>query len=132
VEGLGVIGWHRMRHEAGMVARGETHTHEILRSRLMFLFLATLVLDVAATLVMYMLEHDDRRSGFTTLGGALFWTSAQLTTVSSQEPNPVTGLGKAVDIFLEVWAISVVAALAGSLASFFTIRHHERIQQHGG
>ena len=124
-----MIGWDRMRHEARMVARAESHTHEVLRSRLMFLLLATLALDVVATFAMYMLEHGDRRSGFTTLGGALFWTSAQLTTVSSQLPNPVTGVGKVVDIGLEVWSISVVATLAASLASFFTIRHHERARQ---
>src|SRR4051794_15632257 len=123
-----VIGWRRMRHEARMIARAESRTHEALRSRLMFLLLATLVLDAIGTLVMYALEHDDRRSGFTTLGGAFFWVSAQLTTVSSQMPNPVTGGGRAVDLVLEVWAISVVAALAASLASFFTVRHHERLQ----
>jgi hypothetical protein len=123
---VGVTG---IRHEARMVARAETKTHEVLRNRLLFLLLATVALDAVGTLVMFMLEHDDRRSGFSTLGGALFWTSAQLTTVSSQEPNPVTGLGKALDIGLEVWAISVVAALAASLASFFTIRHHERMQK---
>ena len=124
-----MIGWHRMRREAQMVARAETKTHEALRSRLTFLLVATLVVDVLATLAMYALEHDDSRSGFTTMGGALFWVSAQLTTVSSQLPNPVTGPGKALDIGLEVWAISVVATLAASLASFFTARHHERLQQ---
>jgi len=114
-----------------MVARAESHTHEVLRSRLTFLLLATVTLDVVATLLMFLLEHDDRRSGFTTLGGALFWTSAQLTTVSSQLPNPVTGLGKVVDIGLEVWSISVVAALAASLATFFTARHHDYLRERG-
>jgi hypothetical protein len=123
-----VIHWGHMRHEAAAIARAETKTHAVLRSRLMFLLLATLTLDVVATLAMYLLEHDDRRSGFTTLGGAFFWTSAQLTTVSSQLPNPVTGLGKAVDVGLEVWSISVVATLAASLATFFTVRHRERLE----
>jgi ABC-type xylose transport system permease subunit len=126
---VGVIDWSRMRREATAIVRAETHTHAILRSRLAFLLLATLVVDVIGTLAMYMLEHDDRRSGFTTLGGAFFWVSAQLTTVSSQEPNPVTGLGKAIDIGFEVWAISVVATLAASLATFFTVRHRERMQK---
>ena len=114
-----------------MIARAETKTHSVLRSRLLFLLVATLALDVVATLIMYMLEHHHRGTGFTTLGGAFFWTSAQLTTVSSQMPNPVSPLGKAVDLGLEVWAISVVALLAASMASFFTVRHHERVQQHG-
>jgi hypothetical protein len=110
-----------------MVLRGETHTHRILRSRLAFLFGVTLVLDAVGTILMYLLEHDHRGSGIHNLGGALFWVSAQLTTVSSQMPNPVTTPGRALDIVLEVWAISVVATLAGSLAAFFRARHVEHM-----
>jgi hypothetical protein len=119
-----------VRHTAAeirMVLRGESHTHRILRSRLTFLLGATVVLDAIGTILMYLLEHDDRGSGFHTLGGALFWVSAQLTTVSSQMPNPVTAPGRALDIVLEVWAISVVAMLAASLAAFFRARHVEHM-----
>ncbi len=114
-----------MRSEIGMVLRGESHTHRVLRSRLAILLGATLVLDVAGTLLMYLFEHDHRGSGFDDLGGALFWVSAQLTTVSSQMPNPVTTAGRVLDIVLEVWAISVVATLAASLAAFLRARHVE-------
>ena len=120
-----------MRHmgaEVRMVIRGESLAHRILRSRLMFLAVATLVLDVLATAAMYMLEHDEPGSGFHGVGGALFWVSAQLTTVSSQMPNPVTTGGRILDIVLEVWAISVVATLAASLAAFFRARHVEHLE----
>jgi hypothetical protein len=110
-----------------MVLRGESRTHRILRSRLTLLLGATLVLDAVGTILMYLLEHDHRSSGFHSLGGALFWVSAQLTTVSSQMPNPVTTAGRAIDIVLEVWAISVVATLAASLAAFFRARHVEHM-----
>src|SRR4051794_33366706 len=76
---------------------------------------------------MYALEHSKPGSGFHDWGGALFWVSAQLTTVSSQMPNPVTGWGKALDIVLEVWAITVAATLAASLAAFFRARHVEHM-----
>jgi hypothetical protein len=112
--------------ELRMVIRGESRAHRFLRSRLAFLMGSTLVLDAVATVVMYLFEHDARGSGFRTLGGALFWTSAQLTTVSSQMPNPVTPAGRVLDIGLELWAISVVATLAASLAAFFHARHVER------
>jgi hypothetical protein len=69
-----------------MVLRGESRTHRILRSRLTLLLGATLVLDAVGTILMYLLEHDHRSSGFHSLGGALFWVSAQLTTVSSRCP----------------------------------------------
>src|SRR5215212_7153529 len=114
-----------MGAELGKVVRGETHTHRMLRSRLMFLFVATLALDVVGTALMYLFEHDARGSGFDDAGGALFWVSAQLTTVSSQMPNPVTTPGRVLDVAIELWAISVVATLAGSLAAFFHARHVE-------
>jgi hypothetical protein len=119
-------GMAHMGNEVRMVLRGESRTHRFLRSRLMFLFLATVVLDLVATVLMYMFEHDARGSGFRGVGGALFWVSAQLTTISSQMPNPVTTPGRVLDIVLEVWAISVVATLAGSLAAFFNARHAEQ------
>jgi hypothetical protein len=121
-----------MGAEVGMVLRGESHTHRLLRSRLAFLLLATIVLDAVATVLMYWFEHDRMASGFHTLGGALFWVSAQLTTVSSQMPNPVTTPGRVLDIVLEVWAISVVATLAASLAAFFRARHVEGALGHSG
>jgi hypothetical protein len=120
-----------MRHmgtEVRMVIRGESLAHRLLRSRLMFLLVATLALDALATVAMYALEHGKPGSGFHDWGGALFWVSAQLTTVSSQMQNPVTGWGKALDIVLEVWAITVAATLAASLAAFFRARHVEHVK----
>jgi hypothetical protein len=115
---------HRLA-EVGRVVRGETKTHAILRSRLVFLFVTTLSLDLVATILMYLFERNADRSEITNIGDAFFWVSAQLTTVSSQMANPVTTPGRVLDIVLEVWAISVVATLAGSLASFFRTRHVE-------
>ena len=117
-----------MGTEIRMVVRGESRTHRFLRSRLMFLFLATVALDAVATVLMYTFEHDARGTGFHGIGGALFWVSAQLTTVSSQMPNPVTTPGRVLDIVLEVWAITVAATLAASLAAFFRARHVEHME----
>jgi hypothetical protein len=119
----------RMGREVGMVVRGESPTHRVLRSRLAFLTMATLVLDAVGTVAIYALEHADRRSGFHDWGGALFWVSTQLTTISSQLPNPVTTGGRVLDVVLQVWAVTVVATLAASLASFFRARHEERVAE---
>ena len=43
----------------------------------------------------------------------------QLLTVSSQLKNPLSSAGRIVDIFLEIWAVVVVAGSAGAIASFF-------------
>ena len=108
-----------------MVRRGASHTHRFLRARLTFVIAATLLIDVVATVAMYVLEGDRPDSGFDDLGGALFWVSSQLTTVSSQLPNPVTTPGRVLDIALQVWGITVAAVLAGALAAFFRARHVE-------
>ena len=118
-------GWGHMRSELRMVVRGTSRTHRFLRARLTFLIASTLVVDAVATVLMYWFEGANRSSGFDDLGGALFWVSAQLTTVSSQMPNPVSTPGRVLDLLLEVWSISVVATAAGSFAAFFHARHIE-------
>jgi hypothetical protein len=84
------------------------------------------VIDVIAAVAIYFLERGRTRTGIHTFGDALFWTSAQLLTVSSQMPNPVTTGGKIIDLFLEFWAITAVTAAAGSFAAFFHRRGMER------
>jgi hypothetical protein len=42
-------------------------------------------------------------------------------------PNPVTTPGRVLDIVLEIWAITVAATLAASLAAFFHARHVEHL-----
>lgn len=44
----------------------------------------------------------------------------QLLTVSSYIKNPLTPVGKVIDVGLEVWAIFVVTAVAGSFSTLFS------------
>jgi hypothetical protein len=53
------------------------------------------------------------------VGDALFFTTVQLLTVSSQIKNPLTVGGRIVDVILEIWAVIVVAGSAGAIATFF-------------
>jgi hypothetical protein len=118
-----------LRHlgrEARAVAMADTPTHLHLRERLTAVFLASMLIDIAAAIAVYFLERGRTATGIHTFGDALFWTSAQLLTVSSQMPNPVTTGGKIIDIFLEFWAITAVTAVAGSFGAFFHRRGMER------
>lgn len=81
-------------------------------------FSATLVFDLVATAFVYMLEGDEPRSDIHSFFESFFWVTTQLLTVSSQMANPVTTGGRITDIFLELWAITVVAATAGAFAAF--------------
>ena len=106
--------------------RGATPTHEHLRARLSAVVLATLVLDVVASLLILMFERNASGTAITNLGDAVFWTSTQLLTVSSQLPNPISAPARVLDVFLQAYAISVVAVLAGSFSAFFHRRGLER------
>ena len=109
-----------------MLARGMTPAHRHLRSRLVALLLATVVLDLVGGMLIWRLERGEPGTGIHNLGDALFWTSTQLLTVSSQLSNPVSTAGRLLDIALQAYAISVVAILAGSFGAFFHGRTMER------
>jgi len=108
------------------VLRGVTPTHEHLRSRLVFLFVVSVLLDAVASVLVFLFERHAHGTGITTLGDAVFWTSTQLLTVSSQLPNPISTPARVLDVLLQAYAISVVAMLAGSFGAFFHRRGVER------
>jgi hypothetical protein len=93
--------------------------HRRLIARLLVVLLATLAVDAVGTVLVYMTERHVRGGDIHNLFDAFFFTTVQLLTVSSQIRNPLTTLGRIVDIFLEVWAVIVVAGSAGAIASFF-------------
>lgn len=107
-----------------MTLRAETGAHAELRSRVTGVIVVTLVLDLLAGMAAWMLEHG--RGEITTFPDALFWTTTQMLTVSSQFPNPLTTGGKVLDVLLEVYALVVVTSVAGAFASFFHRRTRER------
>jgi len=104
--------------EIGKVFGGATGEHSKLRSRLATVLLMTLLVDAIGTTLIYVFEHGKKGSDIASVFQGFFWATTQLLTVSSQIRNPVTTGGRIVDMFLELWAITVVAAVAGSFAAF--------------
>jgi len=104
--------------EARRVIRGTTDEHERFRKRLVTLVFLTLAIDLVGSALMYWFEHGKNGSEVHTFFRSFFWVTTQLLTVSSQMKNPVTDAGRVVDIFLEVWAITVVATVAATFAAF--------------
>jgi hypothetical protein len=93
--------------------------HRRLVGRLLVVLAATSVIDVIGTVAIYFLERNVRGGDIHDFGDALFFTTVQLLTVSSQIRNPLTAAGRVVDVLLEVWAVIVVAGSAGAIATFF-------------
>jgi hypothetical protein len=98
---------------------GWEERHRRLVSRLVLVLALTIVIDVIGTGLVYAFERHVKQSEVHSLFDAFFFTTVQLLTVSSQIKNPLTTAGRLVDIFLEVWAVVVVAGSAGAIASFF-------------
>jgi hypothetical protein len=93
--------------------------HRQLVARLLVVLLSTAVIDVAGTVAIYFAERHAHGTEITTLGDALFFSTVQLLTVSSQIQNPFTTVGRLLDVVLEIWAVIVVAGSAGAMAAFF-------------
>jgi hypothetical protein len=70
--------------------------------------------------LIWVFESAQKGGNIHGFGDAAFFCSVQLLTVSSSMTNPLTTVGKIVDVGLEAWAIFVVTAVAGSFATFFS------------
>jgi hypothetical protein len=112
-----------------MTLRAETDAHAELRSRIVGVTLVSMVLDLVAAVIAYLFEHG--HGEITTFGNALFWTTTQSLTISSQFPNPLTTGGKILDVAIEVYAMVVITSVAGAFASFFHRRTGERAAAEG-
>lgn len=111
------------------VLRAATTTHRRLRDHIVAITMATIGVDLICTLLAFLLERHTGESEIKTLGSAAFWTTTQLLTVSSSLKNPISTGGRLLDIFMEIWAITVIAALAGAFGSFIQKRGQEREQE---
>jgi hypothetical protein len=98
----------------------EAH-HRLLVTRLAIVLSLTALLDLCGTVLIYFAERHTAGTEIHSVGDALFFTTVQLLTVSSQLKNPLTATGRVIDVILEVWAVLVVAGSAGAMADFFQV-----------
>jgi hypothetical protein len=109
---------HQSQQEVRRVIRADSHVHRHFRDRVAAIVLLTLIVDVVCAVLAFFLERHAAGTEIHSFGTAIFWTTTQLLTVSSQMPNPLTTGGRVLDVFMELWAVSVVAVLAGAFGAF--------------
>jgi hypothetical protein len=107
------------------VIRARTPTHRRLRDRLVGIALATIGIDLVCAVLAFVFEHHAKQTQITSFGSAVFWTSTQLLTVSSSIQNPISTDGRVLDVAMEVYAITVIATIAGAMGAFWVKRGHE-------
>ena len=108
-----------LREEVARLTRWEER-HRRLVARLVVAVTLTLVVDAVGATLTWLFERGAKGTEIHEFGDALFFSTVQLLTVSSQIRNPLTPPGRIVDVVLEIWAIFVVTAVAGSFAAFFS------------
>lgn len=114
-----LVGWTTViREELKRLGTWEER-HRRLVSRLLLVLILTAVVDGIGTVLVYFFERNVKQTDVHSLFDAFFFTTVQLLTVSSQIKNPLSVAGRIVDVFLEIWAVLVVAGSAGAIASFF-------------
>ena len=94
--------------------------HRRLLARVIIAILLSAGVDAVCATLMWSYESGLKGSSIHGFGDALFFSTVQIVTVSSSYANPLTNGGQIVDVVLELWAIFVLTAVAGSFASFFT------------
>ncbi len=115
----------RVSREVLAIARGDSDTHTHLRNRLLAIIWATLALAVVSTFVVYFAERHAEGTEISNVGDAFLFSMSQLVTASSVAA-PTTSSGKVLELLFDIYAITVVATLAGSFGAFF----HRRSQEH--
>jgi hypothetical protein len=115
----------RAARELRDVLRGATATHRRLRDHLVTIAVVTVGVDLVCAIVALLLERSSAETEVKTFGSALFWTTTQMLTVSSQLKNPISAGGRVLDVFMEIYAITVIATLAGAIGSFLQKRGEE-------
>ena len=112
----------RTAREVHDVLRAASPTHRRLRDHLLAIFVATAVVDFVCAALAFLFERNAQQTEIGTIGSALFWSMTQLLTVSSSFTNPISRGGRILDIFMEAYAIIVIATLAGALGAFLQKR----------
>ena len=98
----------------------------VLSDRLLVVVALTVVVDVVCAALTYAFEHDVRGTSIHTVGDALFFSTTQLLSVSSSLANPLSPAGKVLDVVMELYAITIVAGLAGMSGAFLHRRSVEK------
>jgi ABC-type phosphate/phosphonate transport system permease subunit len=116
--------------EVRSVLAAGTPIHRRLRDRLAALALTTVGFDLVCGALAYLFEHGQADSQIRSFGGAIFWTTTQLLTVSSNLSNPISAPARVLDVLMEIYAITVIGTLAAAFGAFL-IRRGDQLDAAG-
>jgi Ion channel len=117
------------RRRAFRALRQPRSATELLVARVIVLAAFTVLVDLAVAFAFYRLERDVPGTEIRTYGDALFWTSSQITTISSSLRNPITAGGRVLAVATDFIAVATVSLLFGTIAQHIHIISPKRERQ---
>jgi voltage-gated potassium channel len=91
-----------------------------------FLFIASGLIILLGTFVMYTVESQVPHSKIKTILDALWWCVATVTTVGYGDIVPVSNIGRIVALFYMFFGISMIAILVSVITNTFYKRRFEK------
>ena len=88
---------------------------ELLVARLTLLSIAVVLIDLVVAFFFYLLERGAPGSDVNTYEQSLFWTSSQLTSVSSSLRNPITTGGHVLAVGIDIIGVGLFTVLVGTI-----------------
>lgn len=77
------------------------------------------LLMVCVSCIMFVVEHDSNPKNFSSIPQTMFWSAATLTTIGSENIQPVTPLGKVLSSIFAFLGIGMFALPTGILGAGF-------------
>lgn len=114
------------RKEIVDLFRGDDDRHRRLHGRLLAVLVVSVVLDLVIAAVLYFWgQIPTSKNGYVGVGGdpfkAFIYSTGQIVTGGSSFTVSTTVWWEhAIEAFLGIYTVTVVAAIAGSFASYFT------------
>jgi voltage-gated potassium channel len=102
---------HRVLKSLHATAFSQSERFHQFRRHMAEIAVATVIVIAVGTLLVFHFERHASGTAITNVGDSLFWTTAQVLTVSSQMPNPQTTGGRIVDVFLMAYAVVFIGLL---------------------
>ncbi|HEV8461357.1 MAG TPA: hypothetical protein VGQ38_11675 [Gaiellaceae bacterium] len=94
------------------------HQRRWIAGWMLLVLMLSLLVDAAGTVAIWLLERHAPGTDIHSFGDALYSTTIQLVTLSSQ--GAITTAGRIVDVLLSLWALLVVVTGAGFVAAYLT------------
>jgi hypothetical protein len=118
----------RFPQELRRIAHAEGAARRRFRNHIAVLSFYTAAIWVSSTIAMYFFEHHARGSDIHNGWQAAYWMASSMTAVGSNLANPISTPAYVLDMLLKIYAVVVVATLAGALGAFFVRRGREQEQ----